>query len=126
MFAKLPADVQLTVRKYLLENNFPATKAVHDAWLDVHTECLPETDHLPSKPKAASLDNDQQPAQQTNYSYDPNISFTQMIPIINSQPKLQQTSIFYDQVGQVKDDNTQKVVNIAQYRMHAKIKFNHY
>ncbi|OGT68869.1 MAG: hypothetical protein A3J38_01685 [Gammaproteobacteria bacterium RIFCSPHIGHO2_12_FULL_45_9] len=32
MYADLPDAIQRVVREYLLANNFPAAKAIHDQW----------------------------------------------------------------------------------------------
>lgn len=36
MFADLPAEIQQLVKDYMMASNFPAAKAIHDAWIDAH------------------------------------------------------------------------------------------
>lgn len=39
MFADLPEDVKLDVTRYLLANNFPRAKQIHDNWMQAHKPC---------------------------------------------------------------------------------------
>lgn len=53
MFANLPIEIQALVTDYLLANNFPAAKAIHDAWFDANTH---QSDNEQAVPQHISHD----------------------------------------------------------------------